>query len=141
MAADFRTRLVSELTSMDRRASKRPGYNPYALAQYLEAADGVVDAESFADRFTPSRPMHTVARRLRLGLDVDRGRWVLVDQSALWEALRADTLEFNRPRVTNRRKAELIATATRLRRALGRIGWPAQFVADCETGREPWPIT
>jgi hypothetical protein len=62
---------------MDRKASTRRGYNPYALAQYFEAAQDVTDAASFAEAFNATREMHGVARRLGLGLDVERGAWVL----------------------------------------------------------------
>lgn len=81
----FHDRLISELTRMDERASKRPGHNPWALPQYFAAADAVVEAiaagesesRAFADAFNPTRGMHTIARRLELNLDVDRGRWIV----------------------------------------------------------------
>lgn len=72
----FHDRLIHELTTLDRRESRRPGYNPYALAIYFRAAEGVTDADSFRRAFLPTRGMHTVARRLGLGLDVERGCWV-----------------------------------------------------------------
>ena len=88
--ADFRTRLVSELTQADQRQSTRKGHNPYALALYLQAADNVMreiaDGQSpdfaFREYFTPSREMHKVARNLNLGLDVDRGQWIYTDTCA-----------------------------------------------------------
>ena len=73
---DFHTKLICELTELDRRESKCKGYNIYALAHYLRAAEGVTDAESFARAFNPTRGMHRVARNMGLNLDVDRGEWV-----------------------------------------------------------------
>lgn len=69
-------RLIHELIALDRRDSRRPGFNPYALPQMLAAADGVCDAETFAAAFNPTRGLHGIARRLGLELDVKRGRWV-----------------------------------------------------------------
>ena len=82
----FDRALVHELTTLDREESTRKGWNPYALAHYLRAAEDVavavaagVDRESaFADAFTPCRGMHKVAQRLGLRLDVQRGAWVHV---------------------------------------------------------------
>jgi len=74
---DFHTKLIHELTSLDRRQSTRRGYNPYALPQYFAAAENVTDSASFADAFTPTRGMHRVAKNLGLNLEVDRGQWIL----------------------------------------------------------------
>ncbi len=75
---DFQARLTHELTALDIRESKRErSPNIYRLGHYLEAAEGVTDAASFAKAFNPTRGMNTVARKLGLGLDVNRGRWVL----------------------------------------------------------------
>ena len=70
------TRLVSELTTQDRRESGRKDYNPYALAIVLNAAADVETHEDFANAFNPTRGMHRVARALKLPLDVERGQWV-----------------------------------------------------------------
>lgn len=88
MTATFRMRLISELTQLDGReetSERRRRYpvNHYRLSHYLHAADDVVAAvaagatetDAFADAFTPTRGMLTVARRLSLNLDVTRGRW------------------------------------------------------------------
>jgi hypothetical protein len=87
---NFHTRLTHELTELDRRecaaeARRRYAVNHYRLALYLGAAQetvndieaGATPAAAFASHFTPTRGMHTVARRLNLGLDVQRGRWIL----------------------------------------------------------------
>jgi hypothetical protein len=81
-------RLVSELTRMDdaqQVRDRKKGYrtNPYALALMFQAAQEVEQevaagrpfAEAFADHFTPTRGMHTIAKRLGLPLDVVRGQW------------------------------------------------------------------
>ena len=73
----FHDRLISELTQMDQRASKRRGYNHYALAQYFEAAQGVTDAKSFSESFTACAAMLRVAKKLGLGLEVKGGFWEL----------------------------------------------------------------
>lgn len=75
---DFHLKLVRELVALDRRESAKRGYNHYALALYIQAAEDVTDAQSFTDAFTPSRGMHTVAKKLKLGLDVQHGQWVTV---------------------------------------------------------------
>ena len=83
-AAPRMSSLTSALVDLDRRASSRKGWNPYALRLYLEAADdcaamvaeGSSCSEAFAECFTPSRDMHAVARKLALPLDVERGQWV-----------------------------------------------------------------
>jgi hypothetical protein len=72
----FHTKLVNELTALDRREAKGKAHNPWALGHYLSAAKGVTDSASFARAFIPTRGMHTVAKRLGLGLDVERGNWV-----------------------------------------------------------------
>ncbi len=74
---NFHDGLIHLLTELDRRNSKRMDHNPNALGLYFEAAEGVTDAKSFSEAFTPSGPMHTIAKKLGLGLDVHRGRWVL----------------------------------------------------------------
>ena len=56
-----------------------------------------------------------------------------------WERLRVGSLEFNRARVTRRRKAELIEDATEVRRTLVKLGWNPQLMAEVELGRMPWP--
>ena len=38
---DVRTRLVNAATQYDIRQSKRPGHNPYALAQYFQAIESL----------------------------------------------------------------------------------------------------
>ena len=78
MVDQFHTRLIMALTAQDRKESTRKGYNPCALAIVFNAAVDVVDAKSFSEAFTPTRGMHSVAKKLELGLDVDHGRWVVV---------------------------------------------------------------
>lgn len=76
--------LSHELTTLDRHESKRRGYNPYALGQYLARAEEVRDAvamgkslaDAFAEGFCATRGMHAVAKRLGLALDVQDGEWV-----------------------------------------------------------------
>ena len=72
----FHDRLISKLTELDRREMRWSGHNPYALAQYFAAAQGVTGAASFARAFNPTRGMHRVARELGLPLDVQRGQWI-----------------------------------------------------------------
>ena len=81
MALDFHTRLIHELTALDKRQSTKRGYNPNALGIYFQAAENVTDAKSFANAFTPTRGMHTVAKKLGLPLDVERGDWVLLSEA------------------------------------------------------------
>jgi len=73
----FHDKLIHELTVLDTREAMKPGFNPYALAQYFEAAEGVTDAASFAAAFNPTRGMHRIARALNLNLDVENGRWII----------------------------------------------------------------
>lgn len=72
----FHDRLVSELTQLDARESKRQGHNRCALALYFQAAENVTDAASFARAFNATRGMHRVARNLGLPLDVAHGEWI-----------------------------------------------------------------
>jgi hypothetical protein len=74
---NFHDKLISELTKMDIRNSKFNHYNPYALAQYFKAAENVVDAKTFLEAFIPSREMHSIAKRLGLNLEVEKGEWIL----------------------------------------------------------------
>lgn len=76
--------LVSALTQLDMRESKRKGYNHYALGHYLHAAQqctddiagGMSELKAFARHFNPTASMNRVARELGLKLDVERGRWI-----------------------------------------------------------------
>jgi hypothetical protein len=87
MPLDFHQKVLSEVTQLDERKRRQRGpWNPYFLGivcrDALPAIDecleqGMSEAEAFAEAFTPSREMHSVARRLELPLDVDRGRWVI----------------------------------------------------------------
>ena len=72
----FHDRLIHALTDLDRRESRRAGYNPHALGLYFQAAEGVTDAVSFARAFCATRGMHRVARSLGLPLDVRSGTWI-----------------------------------------------------------------
>ncbi len=81
MAMDFHTRLIHELTDLDRRNSTKRGYNPNALGIMFGAAENVTDANSFANAFTPTRGMHKVAKNLGLPLDVEKGQWVILRES------------------------------------------------------------
>lgn len=40
-AESQKTRAIQSLSAFDRKQSTRKGHNPYALAQYLRAADGL----------------------------------------------------------------------------------------------------
>ena len=74
---NFHDKLISKLTELDRRESRKPGHNIYAIAHYFRAADGVTDAQTFAEAFIPTRGMHWVSKELGLGLEVENGRWIL----------------------------------------------------------------
>lgn len=81
---DFKAQLTHQLIELDIRESKRErSPNIYRLGHYLEAAEGVTDARSFADAFNPTRGMHTVSKKLGLGLDVKSGHWVLPRKDGL----------------------------------------------------------
>ena len=71
------TKLVAELIALDKKESTKKGYNPFAIGLYLEAAQDVTDAESFADNFTATRGMHKVAKNMGYALDVERGNWII----------------------------------------------------------------
>ena len=75
-----KTKLAMEITSQDRRDSKKKWYNIHALPLMLQASDGVTDTRSFMDAFTPTRENNSIAKKLGLGLDVQRGRWVMKEQ-------------------------------------------------------------
>lgn len=80
-------RLISQLTQEDTRMAAREGarVNIHRIALYFEAAGRVRDrvaagetpACAFAAEFTPCREMHRIAKRLDLGLTVERGQWIL----------------------------------------------------------------
>lgn len=78
-------KLVTLLTEQDRKDSARKGYNIWALGHCLRAADetmedikaGAVPAVAFAKHFNPTRSNHRIATKLGLGLDVQRGNWVV----------------------------------------------------------------
>ena len=80
---NFKDRLIHELIALDQKQSAKKGYNRFALAIYLQAADscaemvdsGITQVTAFTDCFTPCREMHGIAKRLGLALDVDRGQW------------------------------------------------------------------
>jgi hypothetical protein len=89
---EFRDHLTHELIQLDRQESaqetkRRLVVNIYRLGHYLKAAQGVVGAvrsgespaKAFAAGFVATRSMHTIAKRLGLGLDVERGEWRPVD--------------------------------------------------------------
>ena len=40
---DTRTKLIFAATEYDRRQEARPGYNPYALPQYMRAVDNIME--------------------------------------------------------------------------------------------------
>lgn len=80
------------LTELDRKESARERHpNIYRIGLYFQAARdvantiaaGVSPEVAFADTFTPSRGMHSIARALGLKLNVDRGRWVLTNPRGL----------------------------------------------------------
>lgn len=83
----FPTRVLHEMTRLDekKRATDRH-WNRYFLGIVCRDAipaiedgltSGMTAAEAYADAFTPTRETAAIARRLGLGLDVNRGRWVL----------------------------------------------------------------
>ena len=69
--------LKREIEAQNRKDSRKKFFNVNALRISLDAAKEVKDTESFAKTFTPSRGNNAIARKLKLGLDVKRGRWVL----------------------------------------------------------------
>ena len=54
--------------------------------------------------------------------------------------LRQVTLDFNRPRISNKRKSGLIETARILRRILGRKGYSPNYLREIEAGRIGLPL-
>lgn len=68
--------LKREIEAQDRKDSRKKSFNVNALRLMLAAAKGVKDSESFANAFTPTRGTNSIARKLKLGLDVVRGQWV-----------------------------------------------------------------
>ena len=68
--------LKMALTRLDARKAKKPGYNPYALGLYFQAAEAVTDAGSFARAFCPTREMNGIAREMGFPLDVKKGNWI-----------------------------------------------------------------
>jgi len=87
-SASLSRKLSHELTALDRkegqREIKRMGReNIYRLGHYLEAGSRVASevrkgrsaSDAFASAFNPTRGMHGVAKRLGLGLTVERGQW------------------------------------------------------------------
>ena len=87
----FSQKVLHELTALDEKKRARDKHwNRYFLGIVCrdalprieeDMANGVSEVEAFAGAFTPAREMHAVARKLGLGLEVDRGRWVLPDGS------------------------------------------------------------
>ncbi len=71
--------LTREITAQDRKDSRKKFHNIHALRLMLDAAKDVKDTSSFANSFTPTRGNNAIARKLKLGLDVVRGQWVLKD--------------------------------------------------------------
>lgn len=82
----FHDRLVSELTQLDERKRARgrswnPNFLGIALVSLHEVEEDLgpdaSDVDVFTEALTPTRENHAIARRLGLGLDVVRGRWVV----------------------------------------------------------------
>lgn len=71
--------LKREIEAQDRKDSRKKFFNVNALRLMLDAAKKVKDTKSFANAFTPTSGNKTIARKLKLGLDVVRGQWVLED--------------------------------------------------------------
>ena len=80
--------LSSHLTQYDQRLAKRESHpNIYRIGHFLKAAQDMEKAvksgqdmeSAFADSFTPSGPMETIAKKLGLGMAVQRGEWVKAD--------------------------------------------------------------
>jgi len=71
--------LKKEIEAQDRKDSRKKFFNVNALRLMLDAAKEVKDTKSFANAFTPTRGNNAIARKLKLGLDVVRGQWVLED--------------------------------------------------------------
>lgn len=77
--------LTSHLTQYDQRLAKRERQpNIYRIGHFLKAADDMEKAvksgqdmeSAFAESFTPSAPMERIAKKLGLGVAVQRGDWV-----------------------------------------------------------------
>ncbi len=69
--------LKREIEAQNHKDSRKKFHNIHSLRLMLDAAKSVKDTESFAKNFTPTRGNNAIARKLKLGLDVKRGRWVL----------------------------------------------------------------
>ena len=71
--------LKREIEAQDRKDSRKKFHNVSALRLMLDAAKKVKDTKSFANAFTPTSGNNSIARKLKLGLNVVRGQWVLED--------------------------------------------------------------
>lgn len=82
--------LVSLLTEYDRKEEERARkakryHNPYAIAHYFRAANEIEERVKngenptlvFSQVFCPARFTHSISKKLGLGLDVNRGLWVI----------------------------------------------------------------
>lgn len=92
----FRARLVSAVTTADRRESAREAKRPngrvniYRIGHYLKAAnevmaridEGATPEGAFTAHFTPTAYMHTAAKKLGLAVTVENGKWVVTANPA-----------------------------------------------------------
>lgn len=71
--------LKREIEAQDRKDSRKKFHNVSALRLMLDAGKKVKDTKSFANAFTPTSGNNSIARKLKLGLNVVRGQWVFED--------------------------------------------------------------
>ena len=71
--------LKREIEAQNRKDSRKKFFNVSGLRLMLDAAKDVKDTTTFANAFTPTRENNAIARKLKIGLDVVRGQWVLKD--------------------------------------------------------------
>ncbi len=105
--------LKRDIEAQNRKDSRKKFFNVNALRISLDAAKSVKDTESFAKTFTPSRGNNAIARKLKLGLDVKRGRWVLdgEDRSDLNRLTRESTMTKVNEAVNGKKLIELLMQA------------------------------
>lgn len=108
--------LTREITAQDRKDSRKKFHNIHALRLMLDAAKDVKDTSSFANSFTPTRGNNAIARKLKLGLDVVRGQWVLKDDGkhnpGLNRITRESTMtQVNEEAVSGKKLIELLVQA------------------------------
>ena len=105
--------LKREIEASNRKDSRKKFFNFSSLRLMLDAAKAVKDTESFAKNFTPTRGNNAIARKLKLGLDVKRGRWVLggEDRPDLNRLTRESTMTQVNEAVDGKKLIELLMQA------------------------------